>query len=113
MPMKPDYVYKAKVTHLVDGDTFDAIVDLGMNVHIKARIRVLGINTPEIRGENKEEGFRSKFFVANMLERTDNEVILQSHSQDSFHRWLCDVYIGDDNLAEKLLSEELAVPYVK
>lgn len=27
--MQPDYSYNAKVIRVVDGDTFDAIVDLG------------------------------------------------------------------------------------
>tara|TARA_B100002019_G_C21268207_1_gene600619 strand:- start:2160 stop:2495 length:336 start_codon:yes stop_codon:yes gene_type:complete len=50
------YKYNIKeITKVVDGDTVDAIIDLGFNVHIKERIRLYGINTPETRTRNKEE----------------------------------------------------------
>ena len=41
------YVYNAKCTRVVDGDTIDAQIDLGFDVHKKIRIRMVGINTPE------------------------------------------------------------------
>ena len=43
------YHYNAEVTRVVDGDTVDALVDLGFNTYSKQRIRLYGINTPEIR----------------------------------------------------------------
>ena len=33
------YEYKAKLIRVVDGDTVDALIDLGMTVWIKKRIR--------------------------------------------------------------------------
>lgn len=42
------FVYKATITNIVDGDTVDAIVDLGFNVQTKIRFRLNGIDTPEM-----------------------------------------------------------------
>ena len=43
------YEYKAKVTHVVDGDTIDLAIDLGFDIWYNSRVRFLGINTPESR----------------------------------------------------------------
>ena len=41
--------YMVKVGRVVDGDTVDVIIDLGFSIHHKARVRLLGIDTPESR----------------------------------------------------------------
>ena len=40
------YTYNATVTKVVDGDTIDALVDLGFDTWKQVRIRLNGINTP-------------------------------------------------------------------
>lgn len=45
------YQYKIKVTRVIDGDTVDAMIDLGFDTHVLKRIRFLGINTPECRSK--------------------------------------------------------------
>ena len=37
------YDYKAKLVKVVDGDTIDAEIDLGFDVSVKKRIRLVGI----------------------------------------------------------------------
>ena len=49
------FEYNATVTRVVDGDTIDAMVDLGFSTHKKVRIRMMGINAPESRTRNLEE----------------------------------------------------------
>jgi micrococcal nuclease len=49
------YTYEAKVVRVVDGDTIDALIDLGFDIHKKIRIRMVGINTPESRTRDLEE----------------------------------------------------------
>ena len=47
--------YRCKLLRVVDGDTIDVNLDLGFNVWHKARVRMLGIDTPESRTRNLEE----------------------------------------------------------
>lgn len=44
------YQYKGKIINVVDGDTVDALVDVGFDVSITLRFRLAHINTPE-RGQ--------------------------------------------------------------
>ena len=50
------YHYKATIIRVIDGDTIEATVDLGFKVQITQKFRLLGIDTPELRGESKNEG---------------------------------------------------------
>ena len=54
--MKTDeklYHYKAKIDRVVDGDTVDVSIDLGFDMHSRQRVRLWGINTPNVaRGTN-------------------------------------------------------------
>ena len=49
MSKSPDaFVYRATLDRVVDGDTFDCILDLGFDVKLhKQRVRLHGIDTPE------------------------------------------------------------------
>ena len=48
------YTYEIKeIVKVIDGDTVDAVIDLGFKVSIKLRIRFFGINTPETRLQRK------------------------------------------------------------
>ena len=41
--------YSCKLDRVVDGDTCDALIDLGFDVWIKSRIRYYGVDTWESR----------------------------------------------------------------
>ena len=43
------------VEKVIDGDTIDAVIDLGFDVRYCGRIRLLGIDTPESRTRNLVE----------------------------------------------------------
>ena len=58
--------YSCKLVRVVDGDTADAMIDLGFNVWVKERIRFYGVDTWESRTRNLEEkkkGLAAKAYV--------------------------------------------------
>ena len=70
--------YSCKLVRVVDGDTCDALIDLGFDVWIKSRIRFYGVDTWESRTRNKEEkvkGLAAKAYVKDLLEKLDREKI--------------------------------------
>ena len=46
--------YSAKLIRVVDGDTCDALIDLGFDTWVKKRIRFKGVDAWESRTRNKE-----------------------------------------------------------
>ena len=122
------YNYNIKIVRVVDGDTVDVMIDLGFNIWIKNRIRLFGIDTPEIRTkdlEEKERGKGAKARLEELLsEEWDNDRVLTltSHGVDKYGRCLGTLYGADNhnlngedelNLNELLISEGFATRYNK
>ena len=120
------YVYKAKLDRIIDGDTVDAVIDLGFDVSVHKRIRLAGIDTPESRTrdlEEKERGLASKARLEEMLK--GGEFILESKEVGKYGRVLGTLFvekISEDNLTaepqtiqininETLVREGYAVEY--
>ena len=85
------YEYNIKILRVIDGDTVDAMVDLGFAVHKKIRVRLYGINTPESRTrdlEEKERGLKAKDRLINILKENEDSVVLKSHGIGKFGRCL-------------------------
>lgn len=105
------YEYKARILSVYDGDTCTALVDLGFTVRVEVTFRLLGIDTPELRGGTKD----SKTRAVEARERLkslvlDKEVFLDSYQgSDAFGRWLCVLVLPDGtNVNKTLLDEGLA-----
>ncbi len=90
------YEYKIKsIEHIVDGDTFDCIVDLGFSILHKIRVRMYGINTPESRTRDLEEkarGLASKKRLTELLEEHKGNLVLATKEKGKYGRYLGVVY---------------------
>lgn len=111
----------ARCIYIVDGDTVDCIVPtctmlaLGKPyLHLnRVRIRVRGVNTPELRkgtAESKERGQIAKEYVRGLLE--DKLVYLVFESNDDFGRALAYIYIDGEDLSQVLIKGGYGVPYM-
>ena len=90
------YNYNATCTRVVDGDTVDAIIDLGFAVHVKKIIRLAGINAPESRTRDKQEkilGLAAKDRLIAMLNSADNNFELESKEVGKYGRVLGTLHI--------------------
>tara|TARA_Y100001972_G_C7519316_1_gene262047 strand:- start:243 stop:596 length:354 start_codon:yes stop_codon:yes gene_type:complete len=111
------YTYVITLDRVVDGDTIDAMIDLGFDVHVKKRIRFMGINTPESRTrdlEEKKRGLAAKARVEELL-TTCSCITLKSHGAGKFGRCLGELFIELENeavnLNQLLISEGHATEY--
>lgn len=106
---KPSYTYSAKILRVIDGDSYEVLCDVGFRTQIKITVRLFGINTPEIRGEEKEEGNKVKSFVKAAIEGKDVLIKTYKSPGDKYGRWLAEI-ISDfgegypSNLTTLLLS---------
>ena len=108
------FTYEAKVMRVVDGDTIDALIDLGFDIHKKIRIRMVGINTPESRTrdlEEKKRGLDAKARLKEILKENKNKFILESQGVGKYGRCLGIIRIGDTVVNQQLIIEGHAVEY--
>ena len=113
------YEYNAELRRVVDGDTVDVTIDCGFNMHVKERVRLKGINTPEFRTrdlEEKERGLAAKARLIEILDSWGNRMIIRTSidKKGKFGRLLGELinpYKEDENANKMLLKEGHAVKY--
>lgn len=114
--MERDYVYDALIIDVYDGDTVTAEVDLGFSVKMTMKLRLDGIDTPELRGEEREQGLVVRDYVRDLI--LDKQVILETLKDKTgkYGRFLAIIHIPQDdttmNLNEHLLQEGMATKYM-
>jgi len=104
------HIYSAKLQRVVDGDTCDALIDLGFDTWVKKRIRFYGVDTWESRTRNLEEkkkGLAAKEFTKDLLENSDEgKFLLKSHGVGKYGRVLGELFVkGHDTSVNELLKE--------
>jgi micrococcal nuclease len=102
--MKQDYVYNATVLDVYDADTCTLVIDLGFKVYIKEKVRLSGIDTPEIRTKNlmeKRAALKARDFVRKMiLEKT---VTISTRKEGKFGRYIADIFLDTGTHLNTLL----------
>jgi|TARA_Y100000310_G_scaffold323406_1_gene383699 micrococcal nuclease len=109
------YEYKATIRRVVDGDTVDVTLDLGFDILYNNRIRLLGIDTSEIRTRDLEEkalGLAAKDRVKELCP-VGSTVILKTTKDDrgKFGRILGEIFVEGQSLNKMLVDEGLAERY--
>ena len=114
------YEYKCKVNKVIDGDTVDVDIDLGLGVVLTdERVRVMGIDTPESRTRNKVEKLFGLASKARLKELLSKHCVLKTEinkngedMKGKFGRVLGDFVAADGRMITDILIEEgYAVAY--
>jgi len=116
------YIYRAKLERVVDGDTVDALIDLGFDTWVKKRIRYKGIDTWESRTKDLDEkklGLAAKDRNKELLESVSSKpgyFRLRSHGVGKYGRVLGELFIKDNegieyNINQTLIDEGHAYEY--
>ncbi len=119
---------RGTVVHVVDGDTIDVRAQSGTEM----RVRLLGVDTPEVRAENdptefpgvpdtaqskdclRDAGGDASEFAKNHLLGNEVRVVFdeQSERKGGYGRYLAYVFVGGDNFNYRLVAEGHARVYV-
>ena len=116
------YIYRAKLVRVVDGDTVDALIDVGFDIWFKKRIRFKGLDTWESRTRNLEEkkkGLAAKARNKELLESVSSKsgyFRLKSYGLGKYGRVLGELFIMDKegkqwNINKTLITEGHAYYY--
>ncbi len=116
------YIYRGKLERVVDGDTIDALIDVGFDIWIKKRIRYSGIDTWESRTRDlaeKAKGLEAKARNKELLMEVSSKsgyFRLKSHGVGKYGRVLGEIFIEDNegkqwNINKTLITEGHAYVY--
>lgn len=102
------WVRNGAVERVIDGDSLVVLVDLGYRAYLKARIRLLGIDTPE-RGEPGWAEARDNLAA---LAPAGAACVVTTVGPDKYgDRWDGTVTVNGVDLAQAQLAAGLGVPY--
>jgi micrococcal nuclease len=111
--MNVDYIYKAKVIRVIDGDTLLLDIDLGFHIRFVEKVRLDKVNAPE---QKTEEGKAATEWVKNNL--PENVVLKvttykksKETKEDKYGRVLGVVFVGDVNFNSLLVENGHAKVY--
>ena len=107
------YIYRAKLDRVVDGDTVDALIDVGFDIWFKKRIRFMGLDTWESRTrdlEEKKKGKLAKERTRQLLEEVSSKpgyFRIKSHGLGKYGRVLGELFIMDKEGKQMSVNETL------
>ena len=107
------YIYRGKLLRVVDGDTIDALIDVGFDIWLKKRVRYSAIDTWESRTRNLEEkkmGLAAKARNKELLEKVSskpNYFRIKSHGLGKYGRLLGEIYIQDKDGQQICVNKQL------
>ena len=106
------YEYKAYVSRVYDGDTITVDIDLGFGIVIKSqKIRLVRINAPEIRGDERQTGLVSRDALRDKIGNKWVTIKTSKDKKGKYGRWLGEVWIENVCVNDWLISEGLAEVY--
>ena len=116
------HIYSAKLQRVVDGDTCDALIDLGFDTWVKKRIRFHGVDTWECRTKNLEEkkkGLAAKARTKELLSDVSEKKMffrIRSYGTGKYGRVLAEIFILNDqglqiDVCKTLIEEGHAYVY--
>ena len=95
------YQYKAQVKSVIDADTIDVLIDLGFGVHTMQRLRLYGIDAPEMK---TEAGKIAKEYVKSVLLGADASMFVYVRTikdkKDKYGRKLAVLYFDPVSMAD-------------
>lgn len=110
MSIKRKFIFPTReVIRVVDGDTYVLMLDTGFNSYRKIELRLDGIDTHEIHGDNHELAVKEKEFVEDFFNNAEELYVTTKErlpEQGSFNRWLGDIENGKLEDLGSLLRQE-------
>ena len=99
--IKQKFVYEAKVLDVHDGDTITVEIDLGFNMKFTDKIRLYGLNAPELKIKNEAKkmvenvsGSQARDILQSLLPIGSTIVVeTVKDKKEKFGRYLGNVYV--------------------
>lgn len=107
------YQYNATIVRVIDGDTCEINIDLGMKIFYRNSCRLAGINAPELNSPDeatRQAAIASKEFLVSTLP-PGIKAVIDSKSLDKYGRPIVVIWLGVVNVNDLMISTGNAVVY--
>lgn len=102
------FQYKAMVTAVYDGDTCTVDIDLGLHVWIKnEKIRLYGINAPELRGKERPQGLLARDFLRELILNKEITLHTIKDAREKYGRYLGEIWVINEKGKSLNVNDEL------
>lgn len=103
------YTYQCNTIRVIDGNTVDAIIDLGFNVTIRQRIKLYGANVQDIRSLDEAEKAQALASKNRLTELLGSEFICETilNKRGKAGRIMGNLYTVDSQGNKNSVSEQL------
>lgn len=111
------WTFRARRIRVVDGDTLDVTIDCGFHTYRVERVRLLGVNTPELHASDpglrqaaqEAKAFTNRWCADHLHGTVSPEgwpLLLRTSKSDVFGRWLASVFcVEGHSLVDDLLAQ--------
>ena len=92
MKLEP-FVYRGIMLYWYDGDSPTIDIDLGFDIWMRnQKVRLYGVDTPELRGEEREDGIYVRDIVREWCQ-PGSEILIRTHKDQKgkYGRWLAEI----------------------
>jgi micrococcal nuclease len=109
------YTYAAAVEAVYDADTMTVMIDLGLNVFVRERVRLARINAPEVRGAMRVAGLVARDWVRLQVLGVGVYIKTTQDKKGKYGRYVAEVYYRPPNavvfvnLSDRLVTLGMAV----
>lgn len=93
------YHYTAFVRSVYDGDSITVDIDLGFGVKLeKQKIRLYGIDAPEVKGEERPIGLIARNWLRSQIDQKTIIIKTIKDRKGKYGRWLGMIYTKENTL---------------
>ena len=103
-----------RLVRVIDGDTVEVDIDLGCGLIKRERVRMLGINAPEMRGKSRAAGEKSKEYLTRLLSPHVESLTLKTakgRTRGKYGRFLATIWAGGIDVNQTMVRDGYAVSY--
>ena len=104
------FIYNAYVENVYDADTITCSIDCGFGLLMKKiKVRLFGIDSKEIRGEERKEGLIARDRLREKIENKNIIIKTIKDRKGKYGRYLGIIYFKNENINDWLVNNNYAV----
>jgi micrococcal nuclease len=90
--------YRATVLSVYDGDTMTCNIEIGFDLYKLEKVRLSGIDAPEVRGEERPEGLKSRDALRELT--LGKQLRLVNEGTGKYGRTIATLYLDTINISD-------------